>query len=318
MYNRENLPEANVWSPKYLPAHLSLLLLRAIVALPDPCIRAAGSALGFIAFHLLKKRVFITRRNLEICYPELSSEEREKLVRKHFHSVGMGILETGMAWFWSKERFKKHIVIDDESLRNIEEAKKSGKGTIVLTAHFMHLEIMARAYGEIYPGVGVYKPNRNPVFERAQIVGRTWENIGLVTNHDIKGMIKALREGHSLWYAGDQDYRTKSRVFVPFFGFKCLTVTGITTLCKVRNAQAVLSYTIRDDRTFTWHLYATPALPEFPSTPEEDCARYNRLIEDAIRKAPEQYMWLHKRFATRPDPSMKNVYDPDYRPGTDE
>ena len=70
MYNRENLPEANVWSPKYLPAHLSLLLLRAIVALPDPCIRAAGSALGFIAFHLLKKRVFITRRNLEICYPE--------------------------------------------------------------------------------------------------------------------------------------------------------------------------------------------------------------------------------------------------------
>lgn len=82
MYNRENLPEANVWSPKYLPAHLSLLLLRAIVALPDPCIRAAGSALGFIAFHLLKKRVFITRRNLEICYPELSSEEREKLVRE--------------------------------------------------------------------------------------------------------------------------------------------------------------------------------------------------------------------------------------------
>ena len=107
-------------------------------------------------------------------------------------------------------------------------------------------------------------------------------------------------------------------MFVPFFGFKCLTVTGITTLCKVRNAQAVLSYTIRDDKTFTWHLYATPSLPEFPSTPEEECARYNRLIEDAIRKAPEQYMWLHKRFATRPDPSMKNVYDPDYRPGTDE
>lgn len=129
-----------------------------------------GTRLGRLSRHLLKSRVNIADRNLALCFPNMSLRERQKLIQQNFESVGMGIFETGMAWFWPDWRIQRWFTI--KGRENIQQAQQTGRGILVIGVHFLTLELGARIFGILNPGIGVYRPNDNPLLDWLQAWGR--------------------------------------------------------------------------------------------------------------------------------------------------
>ena len=298
------------WDLRYLPVRTAFVLLRLAVLLPLPLIYLLGDMVGFVMRMVLRRRYAIARRNLELCYPDMSPERIRELLRGNFRSMGRALFETGMAWYWSDARMRRHMEVSEESLRNIMD--HADKGQLVLTCHFLDLELQARMYGMYHPGVGMYKPNRNPVIERTQTRGRTRTNKYMVSHKNVRGIIKALRDKNPIWYAADQDYRTTSRVFVPFMAVPdCPTVTAPSTLGRIKDVVCSPSYAVRIPGG-KYRLVVEPPLENFPTGDlEKDATAYNQFVARAVNEAPEQYMWVHRRFMSRPNADDPCYYDSD-------
>ena len=289
-----------MWHPRYWANWLGVALLWLVVQLPYGWQMALGRRLGRLAMLLLKRRVQIARRNLELAFPDLSAQAREQLVVRNFESVGCAVLETGIAWFWPDSRVRTIMAVEGEE--HVRAAVANGQGMLLLSCHFLTLELNARMFGLLRPGIGVYRPNTNPVLEYAQVRGRTRSNKALVDRKDIKGMIKALRQGEALWYAPDHDYGRHASVFAPFFAVEqTATITGTATLARVKNCVVLPCYNLRLPQG-GYRLVIGAPLENYPTGDErQDASRCNQVIEAAVRQAPEQYMWLHRRFKTRPE-----------------
>ncbi|MGN1392718.1 MAG: LpxL/LpxP family Kdo(2)-lipid IV(A) lauroyl/palmitoleoyl acyltransferase [Succinivibrionaceae bacterium] len=291
--------------PKYWGIWLGVFILRFILLFPYSWFMNLGKLIGALGYKLAKKRVKITNKNLELAYPELSPNDHEKLAKEHFKNIGMAIFETGMAWFWSEKRLKKLVHINENELKNAKKLAETNKGIVVLTCHFVTLELMARIYGfSIKPGVGVYRPNNNIVMEYLQVKGRTRSNLYLVDRIDVRQIVKALIKGFPIWYAPDQDYgKHLPHVFAPFFAVKdACTVIGTAGFAKIKNTVVQPSYTIRLPNNKGYKLVIKPILQNFPNGDDLiDATTCNKVIEEMISEAPEQYMWLHRRFKTTPD-----------------
>ncbi|HHQ4803204.1 LpxL/LpxP family Kdo(2)-lipid IV(A) lauroyl/palmitoleoyl acyltransferase [Aeromonas veronii] len=304
----DNAPrlEPRLFHPRYWASWFGLGLLWLLTLLPWRSQMWLGRQLGRLAARILKSRVKIARRNLELAMPELTRDEREKLLKANFESVGCAVLEVGIAWFWPDWRMRNLMKVEGEE--HVIAAMEKGQGMLLLSCHFLTLELNARCFGLVRPGVGVYRPNTNPVLEYAQYHGRCASNKYLVDRMDVKGMIKALRNGDALWYAPDHDYGAHASVFVPYFAVEqAATITGTGTLARVKNTVTLPCYNIRTSEGYTLHIGAP--LADYPSGDDMvDAARANREIEAAVRKAPEQYMWLHRRFKTRPSPEDAGFY----------
>lgn len=296
-------------APKYWLNWLTMILVRMIILLPYPVFMRLGKYLGLSARYLVKRRVKITTQNFKLAMPELSDEQIKDMVREHFANVGIALFETAMAWYWPDKRLKKLVHIDPVELKKAQELANKQCGIIVLTCHFLTLELMARIYGTyIKKGVGVYRPNDNIVLEYLQVKGRTRSNLYLVDRREIKPIIKALLQGLPIWYAPDQDYGRKVSIFVPFFAIPdAATVVGTAGFAKVKNTVVQPSYSIRLPNYQGYKLVIKDTVDNFPCGDEyADATRINKIIENMIREAPTQYMWLHRRFKTRPhkeDPS---------------
>jgi len=162
---------------------------------------------------------------------------------------------------------------------------------------------MARIYANlITPGIGVYRPSDHPVWEWAQVRGRLRKNLALVDRNDPRSMIKALMKNMPIWYAPDQDYGRRVSTFAPFFAVKeAATVEGTHNLARVKNTQVQPAWTIREGSKY--HLYVEEPLQNFPTDDAlADTTRINHIIEKMILMAPGQYLWLHRRFKTAPNP----------------
>ena len=297
--------------PQYWKDWFLMLLVRFIILFPYPLFMKFGRMLGILCMHILKRRKKITEQNFRLALPELTDAEVADLTREHFANCGMGIFETAMAWYWPEKRLRKLVHIDPDQEKKAQEIAKSGKGIVVLTCHFVTLELMARIYGTyIKKGVGVYRPNDNIVIEYLQVKGRTRSNLYLVDRRKIKPIIKALMQGLPIWYAPDQDYGRRAAVFVPFFGVKdAATVTGTSGFARVKNTVVQPSYTIRLPDYQGYKLVIDDILEDFPGGNEtEDAARCNKIIEGMIKQALPQYMWVHRRFKTTPNPEDPSRY----------
>ncbi|WP_193016094.1 Kdo(2)-lipid IV(A) acyltransferase [Proteus sp. FME41] len=287
--------------PKYWLTWFGIGLLYILVLLPYPVIYWLGTRLGRFSKLFLKKRVQIAERNLELCFPQMPKSEREALVNKNFESVGMGLFETGMAWFWPEWRVKRWFKVS--GLENISKVQDSGQGILLIGIHFLTLELGARIFGIYNPGVGVYRPNDNPVVDWLQTWGRLRSNKFMLDRRDIKGMIRGLKTGEILWYAPDHDYGPRKSVFVPLFAVdKAATTTGTYILAKTSNPALIPFTPKRLPEAKGYELIISPAIADFPLDNEENTASaMNKVIEKEILRAPDQYMWLHRRFKTRPE-----------------
>ncbi|KHN57555.1 LpxL/LpxP family Kdo(2)-lipid IV(A) lauroyl/palmitoleoyl acyltransferasee [Dickeya fangzhongdai] len=292
--------------PRYWPTWSGIILLYLLVLLPYPLIYRIGTGLGRLSMRFLKRRVAIAHRNLQLCFPDMPAEEREQLVKKNFESVGMGVMETGMAWFWPDWRVERWFkVIGIENMQPLREQKR---GVLLIGLHFLTLELGARIFGLQNAGIGVYRPNDNKLIDWLQTWGRMRSNKSMLDRKDLKGMIRALKQGEIIWYAPDHDYGPRSSVFVPLFAVeKTATTVGSYMLARAAKPAIVPFVPRRLPDARGYELIIRPAQLDIPLESEAATAAWmNKLVEENILLAPDQYMWLHRRFKTRPagEPSL--------------
>ncbi|ANR77813.1 Kdo(2)-lipid IV(A) acyltransferase [Kosakonia sacchari] len=292
---------ASLLHPRYWALWFGVGMLWLVVQLPYPLIYRIGCGIGRLAQRLMRRRARIAQRNLELCFPHMSETERQKMVAKNFESVGMGLMETGMAWFWSDRRMSRWMdVIDFEHVRSVQA---QGRGILLIGVHFLTLEIGARMFGLNEPGIGVYRPNDNPVIDLLQTWGRMRSNKSMIDRKDLKGMIRALKAGDVVWYAPDHDYGPRASVFAPFFAVKDAASTSGTWMLARMSQACIVPFVPR--RKPGGKGYELIILEPECSPPLDDAettaAWMNKVVERCIMMAPEQYMWLHRRFKTRPE-----------------
>ena len=287
--------------PRYWPAWLGIGLLWLVVQLPYPLIYRLGHGLGRLSMHFLRGRVRIAQRNLELCFPHLSPAQRHEMLVKNFESLGMGLMETGMAWFWPTQRVERWT--ETSGVNEVVELQEQKQGILLIGIHFLTLELGARMFGMFTPGIGVYRPNDNPLIDWLQTWGRLRSNKTMLDRKNLKGMVKSLKEGEIIWYAPDHDYGRASSVFVPFFNVdNAATTTGTWMLARMSKATIVPFVPRRKPNGAGYELIALQPEATPPLDSPETTARWmNKIIEQCILMAPEQYMWLHRRFKTRPE-----------------
>lgn len=288
--------------PRHWPSWLGIGALWLTVQLPYPLLFRLGVVLGRVARRVMKRRARIAYRNLELCFPQQSDAERHRLVVKNFESVGLGLIETGMAWFWSDRRIRRWSTAS--GVDQIRLVQQQQRGILLIGIHFLTLEIGARMFGlHASPGIGVYRPNDNPVIDLVQTWGRMRSNKDMLDRKDLKGMIRALKNGEVIWYAPDHDYGPRGSVFVPLFGVdRAATTSGTYTLARMSGACIVPFVPRRKPEGKGYELLMLDAECSPPLDDAESTAAWmNRVIEKCIMMAPEQYMWLHRRFKTRPE-----------------
>ena len=238
--------------------------------------------------------------NLRLCFPELSEQEREALARRVMISTGEAILEMAGAFHNQRIDLDKRLTVS--GLEHLETARREGHGVMLLGMHFNSIDVGSRLLGKFFRFSVVYRPNDNPLLDHLITKGRgTWVNHS-VDRNDIRQTVRLLRQGEVVWYAPDQDYGRKASVFVPLFGVQAATVTATSTFARLGKAQVVPFTQTRLADGSGYRLTVHPPLEGFPGENETaDALRINQWVEQAISQQPEQYMWVHRRFKTRPE-----------------
>jgi KDO2-lipid IV(A) lauroyltransferase len=282
--------------PHYWPTWLAVGTLRALQPLPHSVLLFLGRALGSVAVRLPMSFVRIARTNLGICMPELLEPQREALLKEHFKSLGQGIFETATAWWGSRRRIARLTQL--EGMENLQAALARGRGAILLSAHFTTLEMGGRVLCEALGGeINImYRPTNNAVLERFLAKNRSDRTKRAIPRDDIRTLITALKANEPVWYAPDQAYRKKGAQMVPFFGIPAATNTATSRLARMTGA-AVLPFFQERMVDGRYRAVIYPMLEEFPSDdPVADAKRFNHLIELQVRRVPDQYLWIHRRF----------------------
>jgi KDO2-lipid IV(A) lauroyltransferase len=300
-------PSENLWRPSLLPAWLGVGFLWLLHWLPLPFQAAIGNALGGLMSLLPGKRRHIVATNLALCFPGVPEALRRRWLRQTFQASVRAVLEHGLLWWSTEARLRRLIRID-----NPETALGDGVRPVIwLAPHFVGLDMGGVRLTMDRQIASIYAPARNPVFDTFIRHGRTrFSNIVLIPRHEgIKSTLHTIKSGLPFYYLPDQDHGRRNAVFVPFFGVSAATVSALPRLARLTNAQIVPVIT----RKLPWGRgYAVRFYPPWDNYPggdlEADVARMNAFIEERIREMPAQYLWLHRRFKTRPE-GEASVYE---------
>jgi KDO2-lipid IV(A) lauroyltransferase len=282
-------------APQYWPTWLGLALLRLFEPLPFPLLVGIGRGFGTFLRWLPLNFVRIARVNLSLCLPSQTIEAREAILKRHFQSIGIALMETAMAWWSSDERIRRLTQID--GMEHLDRARELGHGALLLSAHFTTLEIGARAICARVPGNIMYRPASNPVMGFFLARNRARKAKRAIRRDDIRVLIGALKDNEFVWYAPDQSYRKKGAQMVRFFGIPCATNTATSRLAKMTGTVVLPYFPERLPNGAGYRITIYPPLQNFPSDDSiVDAERYHAAIEAHIRKVPEQYLWIHRRF----------------------
>ena len=265
-----------------------------------------GGAVGSVLFWLIPERRRVTRVNLAKCFPEMSAAGRERLARAHFRAFCRSMIERGLLWWAPRERIERLIRI--EGLERVRALR--GTPLILFVPHFVGMDAgYTRLCCEL-DMVGMYARHKDRVLSRLLWRGRTrfGDQRPVSRQEGVRPLVAGMKEGRPLYYLPDQDYGRRDAVFVPFFGVPAATITGLARMARVASARVLpcivrmlpggAGYVIRIEAP--WEHYPTDDL-------EADTRRMNAYIEDKVREMPEQYLWMHKRFKTRP-PGASRFY----------
>lgn len=290
-------------TPRYWPLWVGLALVRLIILLPWRVQLAFGRALGRLAYPFARRERRIADVNLRLCLPDLSDSERRRLSLRHFESLGMALVETALVWWGSERRLAALVRL--EGLEHLERALAGGRGAILLSAHFTTLEMGARALTRAARSAVMYQTPRNPLIAELSLRSRRQLAVRVFSSDNVRDLLQALKQNLPVWYAPDQREEGKSGAIVPFFGVPASTNIATSRIAQISGAP-VLTYLperLRDGSGYVMRI--GPPLPDFPSgDPLADAARFHAIIEEHVRRCPDQYLWTYKRFkrSDAPDP----------------
>jgi KDO2-lipid IV(A) lauroyltransferase len=292
--------------PRFWLSWIGLALMRASVLLPVSMQLFAGRSLAILLKPFLVARKRIARRNLELCFPDLSEQQRDELLRNNFRTMGMMMIETALSWWSSDKSLEKRVRYS--GLEHIERAKEQGKGVILLTGHFTSMELGGRLMMLKTPCYVMFRQLKNPLFNDVMMNARVHHSEGIILRNDPRAMVRALRKNKVVWYAPDQDFGRKMSVFATFFGVQAATVPATSRIVKMSGA-TILPFVPRRESDGSYTLTIGEPLQNFPTGDElNDAQRINDIIEAEARKSPEQYFWVHRRFKTQPDSEKGQLY----------
>jgi KDO2-lipid IV(A) lauroyltransferase len=284
-----------LFAPRYWLTWAGLGLLRLVALLPFAAIVSLGRGLGTLLRHLPLSFVRTARRNIELCLPELSPEQRERLLKEHFVSLGIALLEIPFVWWSTPTRLAKFVHM--EGVEHLRAAQARGRGVIILTAHFTSMEMAGRALLTVAPVGFLYRPPKNEALAYALKRLRLGFGGHPIPRDDIRAFISALRHNECVWYAPDQAYRKKGAEMVPMFGIPAATNTLTSRLARMTGATVLPYFLERLPGAAGYRGVIHPPLENFPSeSAAADTECFNRMIEDQVRLVPEQYLWIHRRF----------------------
>ncbi|HEY4583666.1 MAG TPA: LpxL/LpxP family Kdo(2)-lipid IV(A) lauroyl/palmitoleoyl acyltransferase [Lysobacter sp.] len=275
-----------------------IALLEGAARLPWGVQRVLGRGLGAVAYALAGSRRHAARVNLRLCLPEMDEAARTRLLRDSFRDFGIGLFEFARAWWGEVAPMRRDVVI--EGLDHLKQLQAQGRGVLMISGHFMTLEMCGRLLCDHVPLAGMYRRYRDPVMEWAVKRGRLRYAAAMFVNDEIRPAMRHLKQGGVLWYAPDQDMRGKETVFAPFFGVPAATITATHQFARLTGCAVVPFFHRREGGRYV--LRIAPPLADFPSKDTvADSARVNAAIEAMVREAPAQYLWIHRRFKRRPD-----------------
>lgn len=272
--------------------------------LPLPLLALIGQGLGMLFYALGRERRNVARINLGLCFPELDTPARARLLRQHFRAFGRSILERGISWWSREERIRRLVRV--EGIAHMQAVQ--GKPVIMLAPHFVGLDMGGSRVAMDFHAASMYSQQKNPVLDRLLLHGRQRFNAPYLFSRqdNVRSVVKVMRRGVPFYYLPDMDFGPRDSMFVPFFGVPAATITGVSRLARLAGAVVLPVVT----RQLSWGRgYVLTYYPAWENFPTQDVAadtrRVNEFIETRVREMPEQYYWLHKRFKTRPEGAPK-------------
>jgi Kdo2-lipid IVA lauroyltransferase/acyltransferase len=285
--------------PSYILTKLGLKILFLISLIPLKLQYPIGRFFGSFLFIILKSRRNIVKKNIKLCFPELSLKEHNKLCKEVFHENTIGFLEAAYTWWQKPDSIFKNT--DYHGIELIEEALKKGKGVLLIGAHFSNLELAALLIGHKISLNVTYRMQNNPIVNAIITKKRKRYFNKTIDRKDTRSFLKSLKNNEVVWYAPDQDYGMAHSIFAPFFGIDAATISATSKLLQFNNSEA-LFLTHQRNEFNRYQITISKFKDNLPSgSIETDAKIINQKIEKEIRKYPAQYMWTHRRFKSRPN-----------------
>lgn len=293
--------------PRWWPTWLGIGLMWLMAHLPLRVQWWLGKVIGDLAYRLIPRRRHITEVNIGVCFPELSPAQQQALVRKAFHANGMGIMEIGLAWFRDPAAFIPITRV--HGLEHVEAALAKGKGILLLGGHYSTLDLGGSLVTKYIEADVMQRDHNNPLMNAVMTRARERRYGVALGSKDLRGLFKRLKQNRIVWYATDQDYGRKGIVFAPFFNVLAGSITATSRIAERSGCQVVPFSHFRREHEVGYDIYFHPPLENFPSGDDlADATLVNRTIEREIRRHPDQYLWMHRRFKTRPSPADPDLY----------
>lgn len=295
-----------LYHPALWPSWLIVFFLYCLSWIPMQTKQTLGAKLGRLAKRKLRSRYKVTKRNIELCFPEKSAQAQEQLVEDSFVACCQGILETTHSWWRDVTPYVNNLIITGEE--HLKAAQASGRGLFLIGGHYSLFDLALPLFAHQLQKPGyMYRPNDNPVIDRMIEKGRRRHcNIQGFTKDQMSDMIEYLKHGGSVWYACDQDFGRRSKVFLPFFGIETGCIITPSKIARDSGACVLCVAHLRHPNG-QYEITFSPIQENFGNDEAQDAAAWNKNIENTLRQYPDQYLWMHKRFKTRPE-GMPSVY----------
>lgn len=287
--------------PRYWPTWLGLALLRLVILLPRSAQVRLGHSLGNLIFSRNAKRRAIAATNLALCFPQLSAKELGGLLKSHFYAMGLATLDYGTLWWASPQKLAQMVKI--KGLEYCHSAKLQGKNLILLTGHYVGIDICGITLSRHLTMLAFMKSFKNPLINGLMVKQRKRHG-GSVFYRDqgLRPVIKAIKNGGALLYLPDQDFGPEQSVFVPFFATQSASITTLGRMASLCNAVVIPCAVRYDAETQGYEVVLRAPLADFPTGDDyQDTLSMTQALEQDIAQAPEQYMWTLKLFRSRPD-----------------
>lgn len=298
--------------PRFWPTWLLLGFFWLIAKLPVALNQAVGRGIGQLFHWFARSRRRYAEINIGLCFPELDAKAQAKMVRGVMRSCGLSVTETAMALWGQDNKMRGRYTVT--GMEHFERAQAEGKGILLCGSHLTTIDISGRMMAYHVVADVLYRPNPDPLMDYAIMKARSRVNDNAIHRKDTRQLIRNLRKGHIVWYAADQDYSHNQNVFVPFFGVQAATIVATSRIAKLSGCAVIPFFCFREPHG-RYRIEIQPALDNFPTDDDEaDATRINQILEAAIRQAPDQYLWVHRRFKTRP-PGEPSVYPPKKKRG---
>ena len=288
----------NFIHPKYFLTWILILLMRVGVFVPFRLQVFFGKIIGKLIYPVMTELRKTAYSNISNCFPDKKQPQVTLLVKQHFEAIGISLFETANAYFASDKKIKKMLIISNE--QHFTEALKKEGGIILLGSHFMPLMLGGRALLIKHTIANIYRPQNNKLFDKVMVKGYLKNGAVMIKSTDTRSIIKAINNSLPIWYAPDQDLGRNNSIFAPLFGIQTATASATSRLAKNNNTRVIPYSFIRTKHGY--EMSFDKPLKNYPSGDAiKDASKTNQILEKQILKNPEQYLWIHRRFKTRPE-----------------